>query len=84
MFGKGWSVRFPFALLSALTTVGYRAFTAEKSMYILCLRGSPSADFFGTTMTGLAHRETFLVMMPVLSKLSILRLTNFTVPNCNA
>ena len=54
MFGIGWSVKFPFALLSALTTLGCRALTAQKSIHILLLRGSPGADFFGTMMTGLA------------------------------
>ena len=71
MFGRGWRVRFPFALLSALTTVGCRVFTAWKSMHILCFGGSPGADLFGTTMMRLAHGETLLVMMPALSKLSI-------------
>ena len=71
MLGRGWSVKFPFALLSALTTLGWRAFTVQKLMHILLLGGSPGADFLRTTMMGLAHGETLQVMMPALSKLSI-------------
>ena len=52
---------FPFALLSALTTLGCRALTAWKLIHILLLRGSPGADFFGTMMTELAHGETLML-----------------------
>ena len=71
MLGRGWSVKFPFALLSALTTLGWRAFTAQKFMHILLLGGLLGADFLGATTMGLAHGETLWVMMPAHSKLSI-------------
>ena len=64
MFGSRWRVKLPFALLSAFTTLGCRVLTAWKLMHILLLGASPGADFLGTTMIGLAHGETLLVMIP--------------------
>ena len=71
MFGSGWRVKLPFALLSAFTTLGCRVLIAQKSMHILLLGASPGADFLGMTMIGLAHGETLLVMIPAHSKLLI-------------
>ena len=71
MFGSGCKVGYPFALLSALMTLGCNALMAWKSMHILLLSASPGADFLGTTTIRRADGEMLLVIIPAHSKLFI-------------
>ena len=62
---------FPLVSKSAQQTSGCSSFSFLKSMHILCLGGSPGADFLGTTTIGLAYGLMLFLMTPTHSKVSI-------------
>ena len=55
----------------AVMTSCCNSLTFLKSMHNLLFRGSPGADFFGTTTIGLAHLDMLLVITPAHSRDSI-------------